>query len=141
MKLLIATIFLWSVHTIGHNVTIPATNGLVTQENIFLYFPSLDNLKEAVVQPVMLTDNEVGEKVLAKLAPIVNRQIYPSQLAHLIFELAFLDAEPSRLTIKQRTDNVGYVLSNLGRGEAKAIEQLFAFYYGYSFEYFAAKRS
>lgn len=56
-----------------------------------------------------------------------------------MFEMAFLDAEPTRLTNQQRADNMGYILSHLGRENAEVVLQLYAFYYGYSFEHFAKK--
>jgi hypothetical protein len=116
---------------------LPAANGLKTRETTTLLFPTLDTLKISIKNPISI-DEAVAEKALEKLKPIVGKLIYPSQLAHLLFELAFTDTEDKRLTPKQRTDNIGYVLSNLGIGNAQVIEKLYAFYYGYSFEYFSA---
>ncbi|MBS0627944.1 MAG: hypothetical protein JSS09_07015 [Verrucomicrobia bacterium] len=118
---------------------IPAAKGLKTKETVTLLFPNLDTLRAAITYPVPI-DEAVVEKVIEKLTPMVGKLIYPSELARLLFELAFTDPEVKRLTPKQRTDNIGYVLSNLGIGNAQVIEKLYAFYYGYSFQYFSAPR-
>lgn len=118
---------------------LPAAKGLKTRETVTLLFPTLDTLRTAITQPISV-DEAVVEKVIEKLIPIAGKPIYPSQLSRLLFELAFTDAEIKRLTPKQRTDNIGYVLSNLGIGNAQVIEKLYAFYYGYSFQHFSARR-
>jgi hypothetical protein len=121
---------------ITRDTLLPAANGLMTTELIAIVFPSLDILQAAVTLPTHI-DCHVADKVVEKLAPFIGKHLYPSQIAHHIFELAFVDAA---LSPKQRTDNIGYVFSNLGSGNAYVIEKLFAFYYGYSFEYFASKK-
>lgn len=112
--------------------------GMPTQETITLCFPSLEILKKTLMQSPVL-DEEVVKKVITKLTTLVGRDLYPSQIAHLLFELAFTDFEGVRLTPKQRTDNMAYLLRNLGCGRPEMVEKLFAFYYGYSFEHFAPK--
>lgn len=126
-------------NAIVQETELPTAKGLKTRETVTLLFPTLDTLQSAITQPVPI-DEAVVEKVIEKLTPIAGMLIYPSQLARLLFELAFTDAEVKRLTPKQRTDNIGYVLSNLGIGNAQVIEKLYAFYYGYSFQHFSAPR-
>ncbi len=64
---------------------LPATDGVEIEERIAL-------------------DGSVIEKSLSKISDqVVGHPTYPSQLAHLVFELAFLEAEEIRLTSKERT--------------------------------------
>jgi hypothetical protein len=132
-----------AIPTINHNAPIhterlPSTS-LETNESINLYFPSEGALKYALVNPTYV-DSETVKHTFDKLKQFIGQPVYPSQLAKALFELAFTDPEHMRLTSKQRTDYMGYLLSNLGYGEAAVIEKLFAFYYGYSFEHFAEKK-
>lgn len=117
---------------------LPAS-GISTSETTTLCFPSVEILERTLMQPLALNE-EVVKKVITKLTTLGGRDLYPSQIAHLLFELAFTDFEGIRLTPKQRTDNMAYILRNLGCGRPEIIEKLFAFYYGYSFEHFAPKK-
>lgn len=129
-----------NLHASTQLTRLPATKNLEAEETTTLLYPSFKVLQEALVYPSSI-DKEVIEKIFNKLKDVVGKPLYPSQLAKLIFELAFTDEETLRLTSKQRTDNIGYALSNLGCGKSEIIEKLYAFYYAYSFEHFASVRN
>lgn len=115
---------------------LPVTKGIMTKENTTIQFPMPESLKTILTYPYFV-DGDIVEKLVKKLEPVINTTLYPSQIAKLIFEIAFTDPEDIRLTQKQRTDYMGCILSNLGCETPEIIEKLFAFYYAYSFEHFS----
>ena len=107
------------------------------EESITILFPTFESLQTALSSPKCINE-DVAKKVTNKLENIVGQRLYPSQLTRLLFELAFLD---KTLTVEERTQNMGYLLSNLACGNSVLLEKLYAFYYAFSFEHFLPKDS
>jgi hypothetical protein len=116
-----------------------ATSGIGVAESLTLRFDTREDLLETLRGPVPV-DEAAVEKVADKLTPLIGQNVYPSQLAHLIFELCFTDPLFHTLSPLQIKNDVGYILNNLGSGNSKLTEHLFAFYYGYTFEHYAPKK-
>jgi hypothetical protein len=132
------TLVIIDTHAPTHSSRLPATE-IIAEESITLLIPSLKELKLLIASPTVL-DAATLEKISSKLEVIIGKPMYPSQISRLLFELAFTDPEEIRLTAVERTRYMGYILSNLGCGKAELIEKIFAFYYGYSFEYFSERK-
>lgn len=122
-------------NALRQTVELPGSEGLITMETATLFFPSVSELRKALTQPIPI-EAEVIEKVIKKLTPIIGASIYPSQLARLIFELAYTDVSTDSLTPQESKDNVSHILCNLGREYPNVVEKLYAFYYGFSADYF-----
>lgn len=122
------------------NVRLPATAGVYISESVTIHFNTKQDLLDTLRGPIQV-DEEAVQAVANKLDSIIGQTVYPSHIAHLLFELSFTDPFLSRLGAKQRQENLGYIMSNLGEANKALTEHLFAFYYGYSFEHFAPSKN
>lgn len=145
--LAIALTALTSIHAAGmiddnahsQNTRLAATSNVDVTESVTIRFETKDDLIESLRGPIPV--NESAVNIIAnKCESIIGQAVYPSQLAHLIFEVSYTDPVFHKLNILHVKNDVGYILSNLGGGNDELTEHLFAFYYGYTFEHFAPKK-
>lgn len=124
----------------AQHTKLPVSCDVYVVENVTVRFETLKDVKESLRGPYPI-DPEALKLIVRKFDVVLGESLYPSQLAHLFFEVAFTDPLSCRLTQQQRTENIGYALSNLGAWNSQLSTYLFAFYYGYSFQYGAPPKT
>jgi hypothetical protein len=123
----------------SQNTRLPATSCVDVKESVNIRFETREDLLETLRGPIPV-DEAVVEMIANKCESLIGQATYPSQLAHLLFELSYTDPLFNKLSASQIKNDLGYVMSNLGEGNCAFTEHLFAFYYGYTFEYYAPKK-
>ena len=115
---------------------IPGSNQLKIMQRTRVLYDSRETLRKLVSGPIPV-DPVVIDKVVEKLIHIGEESTYPAIIACALRDLAFTDPEGTRLTDRERTNNMAYILSNLAAGNTELVLHLYTFYYGYTFRLFA----